>query len=288
MIKITPPNLTHAEIFNSCMQGIGDLNLRAAYNSELAAIDVECDRYHLLAQNEQLYLYPPNHSTNEQIAIGRTTKLQLKKLYTQYFSAANKPARKYYNQIRLSAPQNICPYCGIGEVRTLDHYLPKDLFPVFSIYHNNLIPACRDCQSEKLSEYAKDHVSQALHPYYDQPLYFTSKWLYAEVNETTWPAVQFNAIPPGELAEPAKRRIESHFIDYRLAERYAVQAGPALSELFCILPILQGTPQLLRDHLETTAQGLRNAHINSWRGALYEALARSDWYCEEGYCRSPI
>lgn len=46
---------------------------------------------------------------------------------------------------------NICPYCGLRNSVTLDHYLPRRLedFPHFSQFLLNLIPACGDCQQKK-------------------------------------------------------------------------------------------------------------------------------------------
>lgn len=41
----------------------------------------------------------------------------------------------------------VCCYCGIGRPTTIDHYLPKSLFPEFSILSYNLIPCCPDCNN---------------------------------------------------------------------------------------------------------------------------------------------
>ena len=42
-----------------------------------------------------------------------------------------------------------CPFCGIGTVSTLDHYLPKSKYPALAITPKNMIPACRDCNWER-------------------------------------------------------------------------------------------------------------------------------------------
>ena len=42
-----------------------------------------------------------------------------------------------------------CPYCAMGFVKKLDHYLPKQKFPEFSMLDANLIPSCSDCNEEK-------------------------------------------------------------------------------------------------------------------------------------------
>jgi len=52
---------------------------------------------------------------------------------------------------RLTKPilNTTCFLCSISEVSSLDHYLPKELFPHFSILPQNLIPSCSKCNSLK-------------------------------------------------------------------------------------------------------------------------------------------
>ena len=37
-----------------------------------------------------------------------------------------------------------CPFCGISESSTLDHYLPKEQYPEFSVFPKNLVPSCAE------------------------------------------------------------------------------------------------------------------------------------------------
>lgn len=63
----------------------------------------------------------------------------------------------------------VCPSCGEpGRPRTLDHYLPKDIFPELSAFLLNLTPMCDWCQGEKLTEYVtEDGQKRYIHPYFD-------------------------------------------------------------------------------------------------------------------------
>ena len=36
--------------------------------------------------------------------------------------------------------EGICPYCGDGKIEEVDHYVPKEDYPEFTLYPNNLIP----------------------------------------------------------------------------------------------------------------------------------------------------
>lgn len=43
-----------------------------------------------------------------------------------------------------------CPLCGLpNEPSTVEHYLPKEEYPEFSIYSKNLVPACFKCNTNK-------------------------------------------------------------------------------------------------------------------------------------------
>lgn len=63
----------------------------------------------------------------------------------------------------------VCPCCGEdGAPGTLDHYLPKTIFPEFSVVLLNLTPMCIDCQLVKDVKYLTDDENKAFfHPYFD-------------------------------------------------------------------------------------------------------------------------
>lgn len=61
----------------------------------------------------------------------------------------------------------ICPFCTIGEHHTMDHFLPKELYPAHSVNSNNLIPCCQKCQDFKLSQVQKGGKRLFLNLYTD-------------------------------------------------------------------------------------------------------------------------
>ena len=42
-----------------------------------------------------------------------------------------------------------CPLCGVTTCKQLDHYIPREKMPEFSVFTPNLIPLCADCNKEK-------------------------------------------------------------------------------------------------------------------------------------------
>lgn len=55
---------------------------------------------------------------------------------------------KYIKKYRTKTNFHICSLCGSPASGTLDHFLPQNLYPEFSIFSKNLIPACK-CNSSK-------------------------------------------------------------------------------------------------------------------------------------------
>ena len=59
--------------------------------------------------------------------------------------------RKYYDKIKAIPKYSKCPFCGVGIVSTLDHYLPKTKYPTYALTPVNLIACCADCNKNKKS-----------------------------------------------------------------------------------------------------------------------------------------
>lgn len=67
----------------------------------------------------------------------------------------------------------LCPFCGNPKKPdTLDHFIPKDQWPEFSIFSNNLVPQCRSCAPIKGENYYsnEDNIAKFIHPIYSDLL----------------------------------------------------------------------------------------------------------------------
>ncbi|MCG8006847.1 MAG: HNH endonuclease [Candidatus Thiodiazotropha lotti] len=72
----------------------------------------------------------------------------------------------FIDHIRKRA-QLVCPMCGSFKPFSIDHILPKEDYPEFSVFSKNLVPAC-DCNSQRGTA-TKDVAlgARVLHPYFD-------------------------------------------------------------------------------------------------------------------------
>ena len=112
-----------------------------------------------------------NYTDSDEEALARK-----KSLIGLYSPKSHKLPYEQLEKIRKHNGLLVCPTCGeAGRPRTLDHYLPKDSFPEFSITLLNLTPMCDWCQGEKWEEYVTPEGSKNyIHPYFDDvniPLY---------------------------------------------------------------------------------------------------------------------
>lgn len=62
-----------------------------------------------------------------------------------------------------------CAYCGLGDNNNMDHYLPKDLFPEYSVHMYNLIPCCSYCNEKKSALFLDAQKNREIfNPYFDK------------------------------------------------------------------------------------------------------------------------
>lgn len=282
---MTPPSAVASDTFLLCVSGIINPSLRErildlAYSFGLGAVN-----YAAVGNVGELYTIPANHQKNDEIVIGRVTKDELKDMYSYYLVDKSKPGRSVYDSMLASAPNGICPLCGVGHAVTLDHFLPKAKFPMFSVLPLNLIPACRDCNTGKLTAYATAFGEQSLHPYFDHGMYISDQWLFARVMQTSPASVSFFVAPPDNWSVDEGARVLSHFTSLKLGERFSVLAAGELASINAVLKQYIGQMGLgaVREYLNACAVAELSLHKNSWKAAMLLALADDNWFCQTGY-----
>jgi hypothetical protein len=76
----------------------------------------------------------------------------------------------HITEMRESTEHLLCPMCGSMHSGTLDHYLPKNGFPIFSVFSKNLVPACKCNIKRKETLLGANPGERVLHPYFDDCL----------------------------------------------------------------------------------------------------------------------
>lgn len=181
-----------------------------------------------------------------------------------------------------------CPYCGISESSTLDHYLPKERYPEFSIFPKNLVPSCGVCNTRK-----KDRILEAgtdvrmfLHPCFDTipDAEFLAVRTRLEVDGLI---LSYRLTRPVGMAVRTFRHLRSHFTELNLADRYRRMGLVHLGEQYPSLLRAYGgaeDAQRVADKLQEVAQDFEEvAGPNNWLAKLYRALAANDEFCDGGF-----
>lgn len=151
----------------------------------------------------------------------------MKKVYEQKLVGG--VGRSYYDQIMLRAPLGHCPICGVQQVSSLDHYLPKSLIPTLAVDPGNLIPACSSCNSWKKDILEDDPGKMPVHIYYD--VIPPGKWLHTELGDDLTATYYVRCPDSEEWEDGIRRRVTQHLDLYHLHKTYSNEAAEELSHL---------------------------------------------------------
>lgn len=269
MRSLNKPNFNVKEIVEKCAESIRNEERKKRYIENSDYIYQESALLDKCAEIGEL-----NQIKKEETVNNVLSAIDMIDLYEQKF--AKHPAVKplYYDKIMGLAVNGKCPICGIGQVSTLDHYLAKSLYPVYTVTPINLIPVCKDCNFSKLDFKTSDDDKALLHPYYDN--IDNIEWLCAEIikegDEIT--ALYF---VNKHINERLYKRLQNHFLIYKLKKAYAVQAATEIAENRTMWKNKydqlggEGLIDILKESLESKEQYMRN----TWNTALLRALIKN-------------
>jgi len=270
--------LDTGDVFDTCVSMVRNPALKAELRGVRQQVEDAAADYDAKAETGSLHLNIPHDR------VGTVNGDELIKVYTLRMVPKGAAGRPIYDRIMSAPAHRRCPLCGIGTVNTLDHYLPKTHFPVFSVTPNNLVPACTWCQGEKLEYYPTSEGEQLLHPYFDDV--DGDIWLVAEVVVGAPAVFRYSACPPDHWEPSAKSRVATHLRELNLPLLFSSNAGSRLTEIRARLSqLLQkgGGAAAVREHLIEELSSMEEDHKNSWSAAMYRAAAASDWFCNGGF-----
>jgi len=284
MRRIPGPVTTATEIYDACIAEMTDESLKKRFIKNRKYFIDQDDFYKQHGLSCTLYTIPATkHKRKEDpIITADITKSEATTLYSHYMLRTNM-GRKIYDHILISTKED-CPFCGgIGRAKTIDHYLPKSKFPQLSILPLNLIPACRDCNTGKLTALAKSAGEQALHPFIDDDCFFNEQWISASINKDKPVGVEFHASPPQNWHKTKKERVINHFKNFEIAQIYNRPASQEISTLIYLRGKNMSNldKQNFSDHLHCVSETI--AYVNDWKKIMYKTLAADDWFCSQDF-----
>ncbi len=179
---------------------------------------------------------------------------------------------------------NKCALCGFGEVGSLDHYLPKNRYPEYSILPYNLLPACGVCNLKKLQEVGDTEGGRFLHSYLDR-FESVGPLITCEIT-TSGEELVIKYAPRDSLPEKVKRIVRYHFKGLDLQERYTTAS---LDRILGVYDLLEEAyhdegPAGVAYEAKRRETNCQNKFGNQyWEVALYRGMQISEDFCNKGF-----
>lgn len=224
---------------------------------------------------EAVLNYAEHEGNPEEISPLNVSK-KLKTALINLYLSPNKTAASIKSELS-SHSLTYCPFCGeTGRPNTLDHYLPKDVFPEFSISHSNLVPMCDKCQGKKLETYLNEDGSKAfLHPYFD----IDDVVLFVEVEGEYDPIVKVKLV--AESSNVAEELCNSHLKNLGVNSRFIQYFSTRYPNVVMgICKAYKGrgdsTEAEVRRYLEAVKLSSESEATNHWDAIIFRSLLKAD------------
>lgn len=185
-------------------------------------------------------------------------------------------------RLKLSAVR--CPYCGFGEIKDLDHHLPRSKYRGLAIYALNLVPCCHPCNNKKRAIAGENPDTKFHHTYLD--VVPAERFLTATVQVS--PAgmlVDFSIISTATMDHETFQRLSFQFGRLELNARYQAEVSMFITSQRTGIEMvgLLGAPSL-KQYLKAAYENSKNDFgLNHWQTALWDSLYQHDNFCDGGY-----
>lgn len=164
-----------------------------------------------------------------------------------------------------------CPMCGEpGRPRTLDHFLPKTIYPELAINLLNLVPCCDWCQGEKKVEYANAEGKKCyIHPYFDEVNFPLMKLTFSK----PYSSPVINVEIYSHIDQDLKILIESHLDGVGFFERFSSVFKTSYRSVLRMASESRIDGNIsIRVSLNVALKLAEDKGINSWDAVLYRSV----------------
>lgn len=278
MWSVARPVFDAEETFKLCISRVRSRELRQRLATVTQDIADAAAEYAEHAENVELHLIPRTPGVS-----GIVTAEEMVAVYEFRMAGKTGPGRGIYDALKLLPTRGVCPYCDHRPVSTLDHVLPKILFPALAVAPDNLVGTCRDCNSVKLSVAPTCVADTMLHPYFED--ISAAQWLSARVIQGRVAAVLFHTVGVPGWPDHLNDRIRNQFRMLGLAELYGAQAAREISgqSRYLAQTFSSRGPAGVREELARQAASREADRPNCWQAVTYRVLSECDWYCDGGF-----
>ena len=201
-----------------------------------------------------------------------------KKILKGFYSYAPKALKAPIRNRRYNDELRQCPFCGRPcRPEILDHFLPKNSWPEFSIYQNNLVNQCGACSSKKGEFYycPDDFSAKFIHPLYSNllsKLEFEYDINIPNASNLRHVEITLAINIPQYFAQKTKKRVELH-LQHLDVVNYAITEGER-EYLTCIRNSLTRRVNIIT-MLENEICLHTKPIDNDWKICIYKAMLKN-------------
>ena len=244
-------------------------DLSRAKGKDVRELIANCDELDdtLKKPLKELYQqYDDQHGSVTEVQLSAIADDKAKAIHGMYKSTyENKPLA--YIRDELTAKVYKCPYCGIAQPNTLDHYMPESKYEALAVCRMNLVPMCGVCNNYKHTKPYEKFV----HCYYES-LPTTTLFLVAKVYTVKQRFVvkfDFDSMAIGDVALEGKLRYQEKEI--RLFKRIQKECVVYISTLCRSCEVTDTAA--LRLWLERRLRDNESDYgMNDWRCAVIRGM----------------
>ncbi|HFQ5210065.1 TPA: hypothetical protein ACGVAJ_003504 [Vibrio vulnificus] len=173
-----------------------------------------------------------------------------------------------------------CPACGEdGTPNTLDHYLPKDLYPEYAILTKNLFPMCDICQGKKSTQVLCDAGKRLfLHPYYDE--FLVCKSVKLDIGEPFSAPENFTLSAEDSLGDDEVRLVNKHIEKLEIESRYSKYFREQYIRLLKLVSAMRESGLNVTEQIDMFALMAKMKSINSWEHVFYSSVRDNEQLME--------
>ncbi|MEO8240581.1 MAG: HNH endonuclease [Flavobacterium sp.] len=208
-------------------------------------------------------------------------KIDLLKLY-KYDNSVIQKLNEKVTTLEGNRLINTCQNCTINEINSLDHIVPKDEFPEFSVNPRNLFPSCSKCNGHKSYVWRENNKSVFLNLYIDN----LPEEQYLFCNPTfdgDKITLKFTVENKFDIEQNLFDLIYNHYTRLHLPKRFRKNSHDTIYELS--KEINKYTSKISKDELiktikEDIIEDKRYYGFNYWKAIIKETLINDEQYLD--------
>lgn len=181
----------------------------------------------------------------------------------------NDALKKVYEECR-----GVCPFCGNGKLEEVDHYIPKEHYPEFTLFPLNLIPICNKCNKKKSDKFIDGSSKRMFINFYTDDmdsvdfLSVTITFNPTDVKKST--KIKYTADFSKITDTYLQKIVKHHYKELDLIKRYEEAANEEISDL-------ESTYSNQDDNNENEIKNAAQRAVIGERNKRLKYIGKNDW-----------